>query len=170
MSAPASRLLREHVADHPVGRALVPFLALVAVVVGLLALHSLSGTGHSHAADTGASSSADHHHGAAAHHHAAESHGHASTAHQHDVPGAVPSIGPAGPAAAECPEGAGLQCCAAAVACVMVLALLSVSIAIGGGPAVIAGAVTLLALVAAFTLRVAPARPPSLAQLSTFRV
>jgi len=80
------------------------------------------------------------------------------------------SIAPSGLTMPACPEGAGIECCLAAAACVMVVALLSVSVAIGGGPLALVGAMTLLAVVAAFSLRVAPVRPPSLAQLSTFRI
>lgn len=163
MSRSATRLLREHVSAHRVGQILVPFLALVAVVVGLLALHSLAGTAHVHAEDTGTSSSVEHDH-------ATTAHDHASSSDHHESAGTVLSIGPAGLSTSACPEGAGMECCVPAAACVMVLALLSVSIAIGGGPLVLVGAVTLFAVVAAFTVRVAPVKPPSLAQLSTFRI
>jgi hypothetical protein len=163
VSRSATSLLREHLSAHRIWQLLVPFLALVAVLVGLLALHSIGSTAHVHAADTGTSSSSEHNHAAGAHDHAS------GTAH-HDPAGPVLSIGPAGLSTPACPEGGGLECCVQAAACVMVLALLSVSIAIGGGPLALVGAVTLLAVVAAFTVRVAPVRPPSLAQLSTFRI
>jgi hypothetical protein len=163
VSRSANTLLREHVSAHRIWQVLVPFLALVAVIVGLLALHSMGSTAHGHAADTGTSSSSEHSH-------AAGGHDHSSGTDHHDSAGTVLSIGPAGLSILACPEGAGLECCVQAAACVMVLALLSVSIAIGGGPLALVGAVTLLAVVATFTLRVAPVRPPSLAQLSTFRI
>jgi len=157
-------LLREHVLGRRVIRILVPFLTLVAVLVGLLALHSL-GSGHSHPINTAAPSSASHDHAAAPHDHAAST-------DQHVTPSVATasSIGPEAPGSPACPEGAGLDCCIAAAACVMVLALLSVSIAIGGSPAAGIGAAVLLAIVAAFTVRAAPVKPPSLAQLSTFRI
>jgi hypothetical protein len=163
VSRSATPLLREHVSGHRICQVLVPFLVLIALIVGLLALHSVGSTAHGHAADAGSSGSAGHDHSAAAHDHASD------TAH-HAAAGVVLSIGPAGPTTPDCPEGGGIECCAAAAACVMVLALLSVSIAIGGGPAALIGAMTLLAVVTAFTLRAAPVRPPSLAQLSTFRI
>ncbi len=165
MSSSAIALLREHVLERRVVRILVPFLTLVAVLAGLLALHSLGSTAHSHPTDTAASSSASHDHAAAPHDHAATTDHHVTTS-----AGAALSIGPEAPSSPACPEGTGLNCCAAASACAMVLALLSVSIAIGGSPATVIGAAMLLAVVVAFTVRLAPVEPPSLAQLSTFRI
>jgi hypothetical protein len=163
MSRSATTLLGEHVSAHRIWQVLVPFLALIAVVVGLLALHSVGSAAHGRATNTSTASPAGHSPVAGAPDDAT------STKH-HEAAGTVLSIGPAGLTVLDCPEGGGLECCVQAAACVMVLALLSVSIAIGGGPLVLAGAVTLLAIAVTFALRVAPVRPPSLAQLSTFRI
>jgi hypothetical protein len=160
----ATPLLRELVGAHRVTRVLVPFLTLVAVIVGLLALHFMGSASHSHSSGTGITSPAGHEHD-----HAAPAHDHTTTDH-HAAAEAVTSIGPAGLTVPACPEGGGLECCVAAAACVMVLALLSVSIAIGGAPLILIGAMTLLGVVAATSLRVAPVRPPSLVQLSIFRI
>ncbi len=170
MSRSANPLLRDRFSNHRICQVLVPLLAVVAVLVGLLALHSLGGTAHAHSGSAGTAASAGHHHDHSAAHDHGVAHEHATAGPQHEVAAAVQFIGPEAPRSPECPAGAGLECCVASVACVMVLALLSVSIAIGGGPAALAGAAMLLAVVAAFTLRAAPVRPPSLAQLSTLRI
>jgi hypothetical protein len=157
-----SPLLSERLSAYRLSRVVVPFFALIAVVLGLLALHSLGST-HVHAADTAMSGPAVHQHTGDANHHTA-----GSTPSQ--VSDSVAVSGPGGFGASDCPSDGGMSCCATIAACVMVLALLSVSIAIGAGPVSVFGVAALSIVAAIIAFRQAPIRPPSLAQLSTFRI
>ncbi|MFD3448678.1 hypothetical protein ACFDTO_29185 [Microbacteriaceae bacterium 4G12] len=197
MQNSAISLLRRNVPIRGARRVLVLLVAVVAVVVGLLTLHAPGAAAHGHgrgvdsAASGAHSGAAPHDHGAAPlstaastpdHSHAASDpgHGHVASGSDHGAvrssPGAASSAAPdavlamasGGSGSAECPQAGGTHCCAATIACVPVLALLSASQALGGAPVVLAGVA--LCAVAAFSLRLAPVRPPSLAQLSTFRI
>ena len=178
MQTSAPTLPHRELPERGTRRVLVLLLAVIAVVVGLLTLHAPGAAAHGHGpgADAPAPGAGA---GPAPHSHAAVPLGDTASAQDHIHAASDPSHlraasepdrlhAGSGPGSAECPGVGVTHCCSAAVACLPVLALLSAAQAPGAAPVALAGVTP--AAVAAFSLRLAPVRPPSLAQLSTLRI
>jgi hypothetical protein len=148
-------LLRDRFSSARIRRVLVPFLALLAVVVGLLTVHSLRDA-PVHAGSVEAASTAAGHE-----HRSADGSAQAELVQLTDS-GALP--------AAPCHDGEPLDCCVPLAACAIVLALLSVSLALGGNPILLGIGLVLVQAGRILNAGLVPVRPRTLAQLSTFRI